>query len=134
MSGEFGQKTTYASLSKVFYQNWAYILSDKAVQAPIWLGEFNTCNSAQPHNRWTYSIQTSNQCVDAKKPGSQGQWFHILITYLKANPEISWCYYPINGPDLLGEPSNNSVLDPTWNKPRLPSLMKALTPIEAQRG
>jgi endoglucanase len=132
LAHEFGKKTTYASVTKVFRQNWAYILTDNKVQAPIWLGEFNTCNSAQPHTRWTFPIKTAGGCVNSKKPGSQGQWFHILITFLKNNPEIGWCYYPLNGTNVLDEESSNSVLDKSWSKPRLPALMSALRTIEGQ--
>jgi endoglucanase len=132
LQGEFGKKTTYASLTKIFFDNWAYILTDSHVQAPIWLGEFDTCNSAQPKTRWTYAIKNANGCVYGSKPGSEGQWFHILISYLQNHPEISWCYYPINGTNVLDEESNNSVLDKGWTHPRLPSLMSALKTIEAQ--
>jgi endoglucanase len=129
---QFNRKTSYASLVRVFYRNWAYILTDSPVQVPIWLGEFDTCNSAQPHTRWTYPIRSSNQCVSARKHGSEGQWFRILVSYLERNPEISWCYYPINGTNMLGEESNNAILDKGWTKPRLPALMTALRGIEGQ--
>ena len=130
--GEFGSKTTYASVVKIFTANWAYILTDPSVQAPIWLGEFNTCNSPQPHTRWTYAIKTANACVYGKKAGSEGQWFQILIKFLQKNPEIGWCYYPLNGTNVLNETSSNSILNSRWTKPRLPSLMSALKSIETQ--
>ena len=130
--GQFSSKTTYASYVKVLTANWAYILTDPKVQAPIWIGEFDTCNSAQPHTRWTYAIKTANQCVYGRQPGSEGQWFQLFIKFLKLHPEIGWAYYPINGTNVLNEASSNSILSNKWTKPRLPSLMKALRSIEAQ--
>jgi endoglucanase len=130
VQGEFSSHTNYNSYTKVLYYNWAYILSDAKVQAPIWIGEWNTCNSAQPHTRYTDAIKTANGCVYGKKPGSEGQWFQLFTKYLKANPEINWCYYPINGTNVLNETASNSILNNKWTKPRLPSLMKALRPLE----
>ena len=119
--GQFNAHTSYASMSSVFNKNWAYILNstNPAVQAPIWLGEFNTCN-----------IRLS--CVTSKKKGSQGQWFQIIINYLKANPEIGWSYYPLNGTNSFDQPSNNSVLRKDWTRVKLKPLMEALTSIESQ--
>ena len=127
---EFSKKTTYASVTKIFNQNWGYILTDPKVQAPIWLGEFNTCNSVQLHPAWGPKITYANHCVYNKPKGSQGQWFQILIQYLEKNPEIGWSYYPLNGTNAEDEASNNSVLDKTWSRPSLPVLMSALKLIE----
>jgi aryl-phospho-beta-D-glucosidase BglC (GH1 family) len=133
LNGEFGRGSTYASITKIFYQNWAFILADKKLQAPIWLGEFNTCNAAQKHMATNAPpIKTASGCVYSSKPGSQGQWFHILIQYLQKNPEIGWSYYPLNGTNVKDEESNNSILDKTWSKPRLPAIMTALKTIENQ--
>jgi endoglucanase len=132
LNGEFGPKTTYKSLTKIFTANWAYILTDKSVEAPIWLGEFNTCNSPQPHTRYTYKIKYANGCVSNTKPGSEGQWWTILMKFLQANPEISWSYFPLNGTNAKDEASNNSILNKSWAAPRLPLLMKDLRSIETQ--
>lgn len=139
---EFGSKTTYKSVVKIFTENWAYILNDKTVEAPIWLGEFNTCNSAQFKTR-AGRIRTANDCVYGTKPGSEGQWFQILIRFLQNNPEIGWSYYPLNGTNVLNEPSNNSVLGcpqraprkcNKWGQVRVPLLMTYLKTIETQPG
>jgi len=144
LSGEFNWDTTYKSIAKIFNQNWGYILNSKipGVQAPIWLGEFNTCNSAQPHSKWTSPIKTAGKCVTSTKKGSEGQWFSILIKYLQANPEIGWSYYPLNATNALDQASNNSLLgcqsksglshncaDP-WRQSRLPALLSALKSVE----
>jgi endoglucanase len=132
LPNEFSKKTSPASIIKIFNQNWGYILTDPKVQAPIWLGEFNTCNSVQLHPKWGPRITYANHCVYNKPKGSQGQWFQILLQYLAKNPEIGWSYYPLNGTNAEDEASNNSVLDKTWSKPSLTALMNALKAIEKQ--
>jgi len=144
---EFGPKTTDASLDQVFNANWGYILnsSNPAVQAPIWLGEFNTCNAPQKKTR-AGKIATPDACVEGAKPGSEGQWFQALVAYMKANPEISWSYYPLNATNVLNQVSNNSVLGcpwgttakkckskhaSGWDEPRVPALMTYLRQIES---
>ena len=114
-SGVFTYRTTYSMMAKIFNQNWGFILksTNPAIRNPIWLGEFNTCN-------------TNETCVNSTERGSQGQWFQILLRYLHNNPEISWDYYPINGTNSFDERSNNSVLNKKWKHPKLGSLMTAL--------
>ena len=138
---EFGSKTTEQSLWQVFDNNWGYILNstNPAVQAPIWLGEFNTCNAPVKKSR-VGKILTAKACVEGTKPGSEGQWFQSLIDYLKANPEVGWSYYPLNATNVLNQQSNNSVLGCPWGsnhkkcKPwaqvRVPDLMTYLKEIE----
>ena len=117
----FTKKSTYKSMAKVLNANWGFIAhsKDPRIQAPVWLGEFNTCN-----NRPT--------CVNSKKPGSQGLWFQWMIQYLKNNPEIGWSYFPINGTNAANQPSNNSILNRAWSKPKLPALMPALNSAMSQ--
>lgn len=118
---EFTYRTTPASLMRIFYENWAFILHAKSprIQAPVWLGEFGTCN-----------LNTS--CVSSARAGSQGQWFSVLIQYLKANPEIGWCFYPINGTNSVDRWSNNSILNRSWTHVKLPLLMQTLRTIMGQ--
>jgi endoglucanase len=117
----FNKKTTYQVLSAIFDKNWGYILSDKNVEAPIWLGEFNTCNNTA-------------LCVSDPKRGTQGSWFQILIRYLQLHPMVGWSYFPINGTNSSNERSNNSVLNGSWTKPRLPNLMPTLRKVMGQPG
>ena len=120
-SGSFSYRTTYDQMAKIFDQNWGFILkaNNPVIRNPIWLGEFNTCNR-------------NASCVSSRQRGSQGQWFQILLRYLRSHPEINWDYYPINGTNSFDETSNNSVLGRTWTAPKLPSLMSALRPIMSQ--
>ena len=70
---QFNSKTSFSSLSKVFNSNWGFILTAKnpRIQAPIWLGEFNTYNDAKKY-------------VTSTVRGSQGQWFQIMVKFLRA--------------------------------------------------
>ena len=120
-SGHFSRTSTYKSMSKILNANWGFIQMSKnpLIQAPIWLGEFNTCN-------------INPTCTKSKKRGSQGLWFQWIVEYLKKNPDISWGYFPINGTNGINDVSNNSVLNPTWTAPKLPSMMTALRTIMTQ--
>ena len=122
-SGRFTKKSTYKSMVKIMTANWAFVTQSKdpRIQAPIWLGEFNTCN-------------TNTKCAQSKKPGSQGLWFQWMVQYLKSNPEIGWSYFPINGTNSANQPSNNSILNPAWSKPRLAGLMSGLKKAMGQPG
>jgi endoglucanase len=117
-TGTFTYRTSYDMMAKIFDQNWGFILksTNPVIRNPIWLGEFNTCNA-------------SASCVSSRQRGGQGQWFQILIHYLRLHPEVNWDYYPINGTNSFDETSNNSVLRRDWKAPRQPSLMAVLRPI-----
>jgi hypothetical protein len=108
---------SYTSLRNLFNGQWAFILHAKDPH-PIWLGEFNTCN-----------IRPS--CVTNTARGSQGWWFHVLIHYLKNNPEMGWSYYPLNGTNSADETSNNSILRRNW-KTWDWRITQALKPIQSQ--
>lgn len=118
---QFSYRTTYDTLAQTFYENWAFILHSKnrRVQAPIWLGEFGTCN-------------LNNACVIGAQHGSQGQWFQILVQYLRSNPEIGWAYFPVNGTNSKDEWSNNSIFDRSWTHVKLPLLVQTLETIMGQ--
>ncbi len=91
----FNSSTTPASLDQVWTKYWAY-LSINGV-APVWLGEFGTTNNSA-------DIQSS-------AAGSQGQWFEALVGILKANPQLNWTYWALNGED--GYALDDSNYDPT---------------------
>ncbi len=82
--------TTYDSLAQTWDQYWGYIAADAArpYAAPVWVGEFGTCN---------YSAD----CVVSTVPGSQGQWFSSLIRYL-GERHLSWSYWSANGTQSTG--------------------------------
>lgn len=120
-SRQFFGRVSYKSLSRLFNRQWGFILhrKDHALRAPIWLGEFNTCVAG----RW---------CVKGKHRGSQGQWFSILMRYLRRNPEIGWSYFPINGTNSFDQTSNNGILKRYWRRVKLPAIMSSLRTIQSQ--
>jgi endoglucanase len=79
----FNSSTTPASLDAVWNANWGYLYSQGT--APVWVGEFGTDNTASD--------------VRSSTPGSQGQWFSSLVSYISANPWMGWTYWALNGED-----------------------------------
>ena len=79
----FTSSTTPASLDAVWNKYWGYISAEGI--APVWLAEFGTGNAGTD--------------IENTAAGSQGQWFENLVAYLKANPNISWAYWVLNGED-----------------------------------
>ena len=106
----FNGNTTADSLKAVWTKNWAY-LSLNGV-APVWVGEFGTTNNAGDINN--------------SVPGSQGQWFQSLVSFLQANGNISWTYWALNGEDSYG------LLDSNYNStPASAAKQQALASIQA---
>ena len=131
----FTWDTTYKMVANVMNENWGFILhtTRSVLRNPIWIGEFDTCNCAdwcvqgsKPHGRLPSGGGCHQQGVPNYGPGSQGQWFQIFLRYLRANPEVSWAYYPLNGTTGVGWKSNNSILNRTWQYVKLPELMSDL--------
>jgi endoglucanase len=120
----FNSTTTYASLVNTWNQYWGYIVADptKPYAAPVWIGEFGTCNSQQT-------------CVNASNPGSQGQWFSSFVRYL-AERHLSWCYWSLNGTQSTSPPDQRvygaidwyGLLRRDWSGP-VPWVHDALTGI-----
>ena len=79
----FNNNTTYASLVAVWTKFWAY-LSLNGI-APVWVGEFGTTNNSSD--------------IESNSPGSQGQWFQGIVTFLKNNSRLNWTYWALNGED-----------------------------------
>ena len=110
----FNGSTTYASLSTVWTNHWAYV--EKNGIAPIWLGEFGTPNDAS-------SVQSSSA-------GSEGQWFQSLVQFLAADTNLSWTYWALNGEDSLALLDSNYDATPvsSTKQSMLASIQFALTP------
>lgn len=107
----FTATTSYADLANIWDQYWGYIATDptKPYAAPVWVGEFGTCNY-QP----TCGFDTT--------PGSQGQWFSSLVHYI-GDRGLSWAYWSINGTQSTANTRVYGVLDwygfldPGWTHP-----------------
>jgi len=104
----FNSNTSQASLNAVFNQYWGYLVSQNI--APVWLGEFGTTNT-------TTDIQSTT-------PGSQGQWFQGIVSYLQNNPNVNWTYWALNGNDDYGLLDTN--FDPTPANPLKQSLLATI--------
>ncbi len=97
---------------------WGYL----AASAPLWLGEFGTCN-------------TGSECIADPAPATQGFWFSSLLNYLAAR-QIGWCYWPLNGTQasgtgrVFGAVETYGILNPNWSAPALPGLEQALAPLQ----
>ncbi len=87
----FNSSTTPASLNAIWNQFWGYI-GNQGI-APVWLGEFGT--------------DQTNSDIENSTPGSQGQWFQSLVSYLSTNPTVNWTYWALNGEDTYGLLDNN---------------------------
>jgi endoglucanase len=107
----FNSSTTYASLAQVWDSYFGYIVADptKPYAAPVWMGEFGTCN-----------VQKS--CVSDTTPGSQGQWFASLVQYL-SDRHMGWAYWSANGTQssgdtrVYGQPEGYGLLTSNWMTP-----------------
>ena len=91
----FNSSTTYLSLVATWTKFWAYLSLDNI--APVWVGEFGTDNTSTD--------------IESTTPGSQGQWFQSLITFLQNTPQINWTYWALNGEDSYALLDSN--YDPT---------------------
>lgn len=82
----FTATTSPATLASVWQRHWAYI--SESGMAPVWIGEFGTTNN--------------DSDVESSIPGSEGQWFTTLVTFLDHHPHIGWTYWGVNGEDRYG--------------------------------
>jgi endoglucanase len=110
---------TYASLLNVWHTQWGFLLDHPRAPyaAPIWLGEFGTCNTAP-------------DCVGAQGPSSQGRWFQLLLRFLRTHPRVGWSFYALNGTNSNRCQTNNGLLNGEWNNLANTSLEASLRSIQ----
>ncbi len=104
----FNSATTSASLDAVWNKFWGYIYAQNI--APLWVGEFGTLNDAAD--------------VSSSTPGSQGQWFSSLVSYIAGNKWMGWTYWALNGEDSYDLLDNN--YDPTPVSATKQSMLAAM--------
>lgn len=104
----FNSATTSASLDAVWNKFWGYIYAQSI--APLWVGEFGTLNDAAD--------------VSSSTPGSQGQWFSSLVSYIAGNKWMGWTYWALNGEDSYDLLDNN--YDPTPVSAAKQSMLAAM--------
>lgn len=96
-------------------QWWGYILGSSSYQAPIWVGEFGTCDTS------------AATCLTTT---TQGSWWQTITSYLSAG-DIDWSYWAFNGTKVDGSAETYGLLNTTWNGEALPALTQSLRTIEA---
>lgn len=103
----FNAETTPASLMANWRYNWGFI--NESDLAPVWVGEFGTLND--------------DASVVSDAPGSEGQYFATLISYLGSHPEVGWSYWGLNAEDRYG------LLDSSYTAPANQQKLMALARI-----
>ena len=116
-----GKLGSYEQLASELGSTWGFlIVQDQPYTAPVWVGEFGTCN-------------TDLSCVNATTHG--GTWFSLFLDYLDAG-DIDWAYWPVNGTMARAEDREFGavdwfgVLDETWTEPALEPLLAGLQAIQ----
>jgi endoglucanase len=95
-------------------QWWGYILGNSSYQAPIWVGEFGTCNTGAAN------------CLTAT---SQGTWWQTITNYL-ASSDVDWSYWAANGTKIDGSTEGYGLLNPAWDGTASDPLVQSLRAIE----
>ena len=119
-----GDIQSYSDLAIDLGNWWGFLLvEDQPYTAPLWVGEFGTCN---------------NEPGCADETGQSGRWFATMIAYLDAG-DIDWAYWPLNGTMARGEEGSGreygavdwyGVLDGTWGSPAKAELLTLLQSIQ----
>src|SRR5215472_5532906 len=91
----FNGTTSAASLDAVWDKFWRYVSTSNT--APVLVGEFGTDNNSS-------DIQSSS-------PGSQGQWYQTLVSFLQSDSSLNWTNWALNGEDSYALLDNQ--YDPT---------------------
>jgi endoglucanase len=94
-------------------QWWGYILGKSSYTAPIWLGEFGTCDTS------------ATTCLTS---GTQGTWWQTITSYLQST-DADWSYWAVNGTQVPGNTERYGLLNPSWTGEALPALTQSLRAI-----
>jgi endoglucanase len=97
-----------------------------AVAAPLWIGEFGTCNTSPQCVRADAKTVPGAKCLNSSS-GPLGTWFANFTDFV-AQANLSWAYWPLNGTQSTGGPHTNparshgsvecyGLLDKEWAKP-----------------
>jgi len=100
----FNSSTSYSSLVAVWTKFWAYLSQNGT--APVWVGEFGTTNNSGD--------------IESSSPGSQGQWFQSMVTFMQNNSRLNWTYWALNGEDSY------ALLDGNYDSTPVSSLKQQL--------
>ena len=98
------------------YEERATFLLHEGPATPLWVGEFGACQDL--------------------KCGATSDWFRLYIQYLKANPQISWSLWPLNGNQSTGmtrrydRPETWGLLTPDYKAIAAPEMVELLKSVE----
>ena len=116
-----GYIDSYSELAVELGSWWGFlIVEDEPFTAPVWVGEFGTCN-------------TGPDCIAGSTP--DGAWFSTFIDYLNAG-DIDWAYWPLNGTMARADDREYGavdwfgVIDETWSEPAMPEQLEMLQTIQ----
>jgi endoglucanase len=96
-------------------QWWGYVLGNSSYQAPVWVGEFGTCNTSAVN------------CLTAT---TQGAWWQTITSYLRKT-DVDWSYWAVNGMKDAVKTESYGLLNPSWSGEALPQLSQDLRDLEA---
>lgn len=108
---------------------WGFlIVQDMPFTAPVWVGEFGTCN-------WADDCIGGDVFDGTVEDQFNGAWFAMFVEYLAAG-DIDWAYWAVNGTMARGEDREFGaldwfgVLDESWVAPSNERLLNALQSIQ----
>jgi endoglucanase len=88
-----------------------------AAAAPLWIGEFGTCNTSPRCVKAPADSRPSENCANTENSGPVGTWFANFTRYVSQR-DFSWTYWPLNGtqspPRNPKKPECYGLLDPEW--------------------
>jgi endoglucanase len=96
-----------------------------AAAAPLWIGEFGTCNTTPRCVRADPNSAPPENCANTRYAGPVGTWFANFTDYV-AQRNYSWAYWPLNGTQSTGGLSSSrdrsqtecyGLLDKSWSAP-----------------
>ena len=77
-----------------------------AAAAPLWVGEFGTCNTSPQCVRADPNSTPTAPCANTTSHGPVGTWFANFTRYV-AGQDFSWGYWPLNGTESTGAPDSS---------------------------
>ncbi len=105
-----------------------------AAAAPLWIGEFGTCDTSRECIQFPANSTPSAGCANTSS-GPVGTWFATFTDYV-AQMNFAWAYWPLNGTESTGAPADPSrvrgadecygLLDKRWTTPASAGLVCAL--------
>jgi endoglucanase len=120
---------SYSDLSTDLGNWWGFlIVQDMPFTAPVWVGEFGTCN-------WAEDCIGGDSYDGTVEDRFNGAWFAMFIDYLAAG-DIDWAYWSVNGTAARADDREYGavdwfgVLDETWTAPASTSVLTALQSIQ----